>query len=164
MTPVAYTVLVDGQDPDELFVATPNDTTLNDELRNVSGHGTCGCVPRKCYNILLKGPTSEAEKSILVKSITEAYLEANPTVTASNITVDIYRIANDKKDKSTGIVVSEVTFCVSTGDDDRNLKMPTDGQLNDALKRVGKSLYDGDLSNLGNKVYVTGDTWYGTHV
>ena len=45
---VDYTVNVDGNEPNPLFVAPPSENRLNQLLETGAGTATCGCQPSKC--------------------------------------------------------------------------------------------------------------------
>ena len=138
---------VGGQEPDPVFLGVPDALTLDNELLKAAGVKSCGCTPLRCTVLRLQGETKETDKPNIIRALREAYAQDNPDVREEDIDVTISDVTNDKRDPQTGMVVSEVRYCV-----DSQLVEPTVDVLKDSLKRYGKNLYTGDITGLGSPV------------
>ena len=86
LAPVNYQILVDGLQADPAFIQPPDDSQLNDRL----GMDVCGCNPRRCKSFF----GIRADRSDVLDKLTQAYLEANPTLTRDDFDIEITRFAN----------------------------------------------------------------------
>ena len=69
---------VGGVQPDELFVRVPDDATINKYLLSEAGTRQCGCNPKKCRDLILKGVISKDKLVQLQVTLKDVYSKANP--------------------------------------------------------------------------------------
>ena len=85
-----FSVGVGGTDPNELFVNVPDDAAINAALDH-AGFPSCNCSPVVCTSKNLDGVVEDtpAQRIELEADLTQAYILANPSITAAAINVNI---------------------------------------------------------------------------
>lgn len=76
VTPVQYTVALEGHDPDPTFVDTPSGNDLTKPLGQ-AGAAPCGCSPKLAGTLKLKGATDSKEKQKITNAIADAFAKQN---------------------------------------------------------------------------------------
>lgn len=76
ITPTQFTVSVNGEEPNEIFVSPPDDKTLNNNLAD-SQTSTCGCTPRADGHVMLEGKTPNTEFTKIKQAVQEAVANQN---------------------------------------------------------------------------------------
>ena len=71
-------------EPDEFFIAEPDDQLLID-----NGINLCGCVPRRCRVFSISGSVDYSDFANIQSALLLAYLEANPSLTEAQVAVDV---------------------------------------------------------------------------
>ncbi|XP_041360050.1 uncharacterized protein LOC121376281 [Gigantopelta aegis] len=138
--PIDYTVAVDGQEANHLYITEPTDDEIKQRLQN-AGFKDCECEPSKTGTVKLKGQTRDDEKENLKQAIAEAVAAANPDIKPEDLDVKILDIKNNIKDDK-GNPISSVHYAVSRKDGEtvEAIRHPSDDQMMAALKQTGRSL------------------------
>ncbi|XP_071118342.1 uncharacterized protein [Haliotis cracherodii] len=138
VSPADYTVSIDGQAPDPLFVQPPSQEDIDRSLQ-ASGIDNCKCKPGKVGHVKLKGPTKDAEKNDVAEAVKDAIAKSNPGVSPADLDVQILDVNNHDED---GGPVSDVKYAVRRHDngDVGALSSPSEASLSEALNAKGKSL------------------------
>ncbi|XP_046566800.1 uncharacterized protein LOC124275345 isoform X4 [Haliotis rubra] len=133
-----YTVSIDGQDPEPLFVQPPSQDDLDRSLK-ANGIENCNCQPGKVGHVKLKGTTKEVEKKDVAEAVKDAIAKSNPDVNPADLDVQILDVDNhDEK----GGPVSDIKYAVRRHDNDEleALSSPSEAHLSEALRAKGKAL------------------------
>ena len=78
---------VDGQEPDEMFVSPPSDDMLKKYLTSL---GLCvDCKSKTCHNMYLYDHQDLWDEDKLEAILREAFMEANPGLSADDLQVTI---------------------------------------------------------------------------
>ncbi|XP_061181618.1 uncharacterized protein LOC133190156 [Saccostrea echinata] len=138
ITPVQYTVALEGHEPDSSFVDTPSSHDLTQPLTQ-AGAAPCGCSPKLAGTLQLKGKTDQSEKQKISDAIKDAFAKENQDVMKNHIKTDA-KLNNTKSD---GDDVTVVDYTVQRTDDEpvENLKSPKRVDLERSLNTAGKTLY-----------------------
>ncbi|XP_062576750.1 uncharacterized protein LOC134238644 [Saccostrea cucullata] len=138
ITPVQYTVALEGHEPDSSFVDTPSSHDLTRPLTQ-AGAAPCGCSPKLAGTLQLKGKTDQSEKQKISDAIKDAFAKENQGVMKNHIKTDV-KINNTK---SNGDDITVVDYTVQRTDDEpvENLKSPKRVDVERSLNTAGKSLY-----------------------
>ena len=79
LTPLDFSVAVDGVEPNEMLTSPPSEDTLDQNLQT-AGTGTCRCVPRAEGQVTLEGKTNNTELDKIKKAVHEAVKKENPGI------------------------------------------------------------------------------------
>ena len=79
LTPLDFSVAVDGVEPNEMLTATPSEDTLDQNLQT-AGTGTCRCVPRAEGQVTLEGKTNNTAIDKIKQAVHEAVRKENPGI------------------------------------------------------------------------------------
>ncbi|KAK6195844.1 hypothetical protein SNE40_001188 [Patella caerulea] len=154
ITPVDYTLSLDGQEPDPIFLASPSPADLDS-----SGLNGCNCVPRKAGSLKLAGNVEDSSKNDVQKAVYEAVVKANSDISPNDLSVEILSLQSGIKDANKN-ELSDVSYAITRKDDGdiEDVNYPTSAQLDEALKNNGLALYDKqkklDEDNDDWKIYV----------
>ncbi|XP_063430252.1 uncharacterized protein LOC134712531 isoform X2 [Mytilus trossulus] len=140
VTPMEYTVAVEDEEPQPLFVNIPSNNDIKAPLKQ-AGSEPCLCKPKLAGSLQLDGQTQDADKPKIVDAIKDAFVKENPDVTKPDLDVTVTGINNKAKDKD-GNPVSEVSYRVGRKSDDvEDLKSPSTAHLQQSLATAGKTLH-----------------------
>lgn len=78
VTSVLYTVSVNGEEPQGLFVEAPSPETLDTHLKNQTGTGLCNCTPSLSHSLTVAGNLTDKDKEALKEALKDALVAANP--------------------------------------------------------------------------------------
>ncbi|XP_053395071.1 uncharacterized protein LOC128555750 isoform X2 [Mercenaria mercenaria] len=140
ITPVQFTVSVNGEEPNKALVSPPEDMVLDENLKHAKT-STCGCKPRAQGHVTLEGKTADTEQAKILGAVKEAVDQENADVDSSHLSVEIIKVEDTQDD---GKDISTVTYrvdCVNKGCDVETLKAPSRAVLEQSLGQVGKTLY-----------------------
>lgn len=140
ITPVKFTVSVNGEEPNNAIVSPPEDPVLNQNLKQAKT-STCGCKPRAQGHVTLVGKTADTEHAMILKAVKKAVDKENSGVPSNDLSVEIIKV-DDSQDN--GNDISTVTYrvdCVNNACDVEILKAPSRAVLEESLGQVGKTLY-----------------------
>ncbi|XP_064606597.1 uncharacterized protein LOC135471336 [Liolophura sinensis] len=142
VTAVLYTVSVNGEEPQGLFVEAPAPETIDSHLKNQTGAGLCNCTPSLSHNLTVAGNLSDKDKGALEEALKDAFVAANPGLKKDDLDVQITN-TKAKKDEN-GNMVTDVEYTVSHngGHPVEDLVSPTEEQTENSLKKHGLNVPD----------------------
>ena len=77
LTPLEFSVAVDGVEPNEVLTAAPTEDMLDTKLQT-AGTSTCHCRPRAEGEVILEGKTNSTDIPKIKQAVQEAVQKQNP--------------------------------------------------------------------------------------
>ncbi|KAH3829001.1 hypothetical protein DPMN_130989, partial [Dreissena polymorpha] len=140
VSPLEFTVAVDGFEPNPALLAAPSEGVLNKNLVQANT-ATCGCSPRAQGHVTLVGKTKTTEQAAIEDAITEAIVSENKGLNATSISVGVVELRDgEDNSKALSIVLYRVT-CVDPACDVEAILAPSQAVLKQMLANAGHTLY-----------------------
>jgi hypothetical protein len=127
-------------DVDDMFVTVPTEEQVSEALTAVPLTMPEGDL-QICDDIMLKGSTTaDVQENDIKDAIRNAYVKANPEVSAEDLEVTL-NVINQNDDE--GNPVSNVTYCISRkdGGNIQDLLEPTNAEKEEAFNEKGRQVY-----------------------